>query len=114
MEKPKLPKITGHVREHAIFKADFKHAIEARYTKWDSITFLRTSLHGKPLDLIKRIGTDYNAAWEYLDSIYGDPQFVSDTITQDIVKFCTLQDREDARFCDLVLSQGSRCSQWYG
>jgi len=102
MEKPKLPKFAGDVREYAIFKADFKHAIEARYTKRDSITFLRTCLHGKPLDLIKGIGTDYDSAWEYLDSIYGDPRFVSDTITQDIVKFRTLQDGEDARFCDLA------------
>ena len=102
MEKPKLPKFDGDVREYAIFKADFKHAIEARYTKRDSITFLRTCLQGKPLDLIKGIGTDYDAAWEYLDSIYGDPRFVSDTITQDVVKFRALQNGEDARFCDLV------------
>ena len=39
MEKPKLPKFAGDVREYAIFKADFNHAIEARYTKRDSITF---------------------------------------------------------------------------
>ena len=91
MEKPKLAKFAGDVGEYAIFKADFKHAIEGRYTKRDSITFLRTCLHGKPIDLIKGIGTDYDAAWEYLDSIYGDPRFVSDTITQDIVKFRALQ-----------------------
>ena len=102
MEKPKLPKFAGDVREYAIFKEDFKHAIEARYTKRDSITFLRTCLHGTPIDLIKGIGTDYDAAWEYLDSIYGDPRFVSDTITQDIVKFRALQNGEDARFCDLA------------
>ena len=82
-----MPKFSGDVREYAIFRSDFKHAIEARYTKRDAITFLRTCLQGKPLDLIKGIGSDYDAAWEYLDSIYGDPRFVSDTITQDIVKF---------------------------
>ena len=102
MEKPKLPKFAGDVREYAIFKADFKHAIKARYTKRDSITSLRSCLQGKPLELIKGIGTDYDAAWEYLDSIYGDPRFVSDTITQDILKFRALQNNEDARFCDLV------------
>ena len=37
-----------------------------------------------------------------MDSIYGDPNFVSDTITQVIVKFRPLQDGEDARFCDLT------------
>ena len=87
MEKPKLPKFTGYVdvREYVIFKADFKHAIESRYSKRDSITLLRTCLKDKPLELIKGIGSDYDAAWEYLDSIYGDVRYVSDTITQDIV-----------------------------
>ena len=51
---------------------------------------------------IKGIGSDYDAAWEYLGSIYGDPRYVSDTITQDSVKFRPISDGEDARFCDLV------------
>ena len=33
MEKPKMPKFSGDVREYAIFRADFKYAIEARYGK---------------------------------------------------------------------------------
>ena len=102
MEKPKMPKFYGDVREYAIFRADFKHAIESRYSKRDAITFLRTCLQGKPLELIKGIGSDYDAAWEYLDSIYGDARFVSDTVMQDLVKFKSLRDGEDARFCDLV------------
>lgn len=102
MEKPKMPKFSGDVREYAIFRSDFKHAIEARYSKRDAIIFLRACLQGKPLDLIKGIGSDYDATWEYLDSIYGDPRCVSDTITQDIVKFRPIRDGEDARFCDLV------------
>ena len=89
--------------EHAPIGAeDFKHAIESKYSTRDAITFLRTCLQGKPLELIKGIGTDYTAAWEYLDSIYGDPRVVSDTIMQDVVKFKPLRDGEDARFCDLV------------
>ena len=97
-----MPKFLGDVREYAIFRADFKHALEARYSKHDAVTFLRTCLQGKPLELIKGIGTDCDAAWDYLDSIYGDPRFVSDTIMQDIVKFKVLRDGEDARFCELV------------
>ena len=102
MEKPKLPKFAGDVREYAIFRADFKHAIESRYAKRDAITLLRTCLMEKPLDLIKGIGSDYDTAWEYLDSIYGDPRFVADTVTQDIVRFKPLSEGEDSRFCDLV------------
>ena len=35
-------------------------------------------------------------------NIYGDPRFVADTITQDIVRFRPSRDGEYARFCDLV------------
>ena len=75
------------VREYVILRADFKHAIESRYAKRDTITLLRTCLTDKPLDLIRGIGSDYEAALEYLDSIYGDSWVVADTVTQDIVKF---------------------------
>ena len=102
MEKPKMPLFNGDVRDNAIFRADFKHAVDTRYGKRDAISLLRTSLQGRPLELIKGIGTDYDAAWEYLDSIYGDPRFVAGTVTQDIVRFRPLCEGEDARFCDLV------------
>ena len=61
------------------------------------------------MELIKGIGTDYESTSEYLDAIYGDPRFVSDTITQDIVKFRPLHEGEDARFCDLVHVVTKRC-----
>ena len=95
MQKPKIPKFSGDVRQYAIFRADFKYAIESRDSKRDAMTFLRTCLKGKPLELIKGIGSDYDAAWEYLDSVYGDPRYVSDTIAQDIGKFRSLCEGED-------------------
>ena len=102
MKKLKMPKFYGDVREYAIFRADFKHAIESWYSKRDTIMFLCTCLQGKPLELIKGIGSDYDTAWENVDLIYGDTRFVLDTVMQDIVKFKSLRDGEDARFCDLV------------
>jgi hypothetical protein len=102
VEKPKLPKFSGDVRDYVIFRADFKHVVESQYSDRDAITILRASLQGKPLELTKGIRCDYKAAWAYLVSIYGDPRFIADTITQDISKFKTLQDGEDARFCELV------------
>ena len=44
MEKPKMPKFSVNVREYAIFRANFKHAIETRYSKRDCLTYLRTCL----------------------------------------------------------------------
>ena len=97
-----MPRFSSDVRDYAIFRADFKHAIDSRYSKRDAISLLRSSLQGRPLDLIRGIGTDYDAAWNYLDSVFGDPRFVSDSITQDVAKFRPLREGEDARFCDLV------------
>ena len=102
MEKPKLPRFSGNVREYSIFRDDFKHAIEARYSKRDAMTCLRACLQGKPLELIKGIGNDYDEAWKYLESIYGDPRYVSDQVTQDLSKFRPLKEGVDSRFCDLV------------
>ncbi|CAB3987123.1 Hypothetical predicted protein, partial [Paramuricea clavata] len=102
MERPKMPRFAGDVRDYVIFRADFKHAVDSRYGKRDAMSLLRTSLSGRPLELIKGIGSDYDAAWEHLDSIYGDPRFVADTVTHDISKFKPLREDEDSRFCDLT------------
>ena len=39
-----MPKFSGDVREYAIFRVDFKHTIETRYSKRDAMTILRTCL----------------------------------------------------------------------
>ena len=96
--KVEKPKFKGDVRNYVVFRADFKHVVESRYSERDAITILRASLEGRPLELIRGIGCDYKAAWDYLDSIYGDPRFIADTITRDISKFKALQDGEDGRF----------------
>lgn len=77
-----MPRFSGDVRDYAIFRADFKHAIDSRYNKRDAISLLRLSLQGRPLDLIRGIGTDYGTAWNYLDSVYGDPRIIADSIIQ--------------------------------
>ena len=102
IERPKLPKFAGDVREYCIFKSDFTHLIDSRYGKRDAIAILRSCLQGRPLELIRGIGSDYDAAWEHLDSIYGDPRFVADAIISDLHKFRPLKDSEDSRFCELV------------
>ncbi|XP_014674289.1 PREDICTED: uncharacterized protein LOC106814488, partial [Priapulus caudatus] len=76
--------------------------VDPLYDPRDAVSILRTSLMGKPLDMLKGIGTDYAACWEYLDLYYGDPRIISDAITQDITKFRGLREGEDGRFCELT------------
>lgn len=56
MEKLKMLKFLGDVREFVIFKVDFKYLVEVWYSKCDLIIILRVSLNGKFLELIKGIG----------------------------------------------------------
>ena len=48
-----VPVFAGNVKDYAIFRSDFKHAIEAKYAKRDAVTLLRTCLRDKQLELIK-------------------------------------------------------------
>lgn len=52
--------------------------------------------------MIGGIGADVDAVLDYLDSVYGDPRFISDAVANDVNKFKALRDGEDGRFCDLV------------
>lgn len=102
VEKPKLPVFAGDVRDYHTFKDDFQHMVDPMYDARDAVSILRGSLSGKPLELLKGIGTDYHACWEYLDMYYGDPRVVSDAVTQDLIKFRGMQHGEDGRFCELA------------
>ena len=76
--------------------------VKNKYTNRDSITILRSCLEGKPAEMIQGIGTDYDAAWEFLDTMYGDRRFIADAIINDINSFKPLKDDDDTRFCELV------------
>ncbi|PIK55383.1 hypothetical protein BSL78_07699 [Apostichopus japonicus] len=52
--------------------------------------------------MIRGIGQDFDAALEYLDSVYGDTCFIADAFVHDVNSFKALRNGEDARFCDLV------------
>ena len=46
MERPKMPRFSGDVRNYVIFRADFKHAVNSRFSERDAISLLRASLSG--------------------------------------------------------------------
>ncbi|XP_041453627.1 uncharacterized protein LOC121406824 [Lytechinus variegatus] len=102
VEKPKLPKFAGDVRDYEIFKSDFVHMVDSRYGKRDAMTILRSCLVGRAHELIQGIGQDYDAAWDLLDSMYGDARIVADTIINDLSKFKPLKENEDNKFCEFV------------
>eukprot|EP00057_Strongylocentrotus_purpuratus_P016422 XP_011670896.1 PREDICTED: uncharacterized protein LOC105441474 [Strongylocentrotus purpuratus] len=102
MERPKLPTFQGDIREYNVFKADFQHVIHPHYDERDALMILRSCLKGKPLQHIRGIGRDYEAAWGQLDLLYEDSRMVADAIMEDVSRFRPLKDGEDERFCDFV------------
>ena len=68
-----MPKFSGDVRDYVIFKADFKHLVEKRYSKRDAITLLRTSLprtHQNALKIINQNCEELNLTdiWRTLNA----------------------------------------------
>ena len=97
------PDLVGNIREYVLFKSDFKQIVDNKYSTRDAITLLRTCLVGKPLQRIQGLGNDLEAAWAYLDSIYGDPRVVADAITcSAISSFRPLREVDNKGFCDFV------------
>ena len=78
IEKPKVSKFSGNIKQYTMFKSDFIHIVHSKYSKSDEITLLRTCLVRKPLQLTQDLSNDLEATWAYLDSIHGDPRFVAD------------------------------------
>lgn len=100
LEKLKLPKFKGDVREYNIFKTDFVH-LSSIYTDRDAVTLLRSCLEGKPAEMLRGV-SDYKAAWKFLDAIYGSHRFLADAVLNDINAFRALREGEDGRFCELT------------
>jgi len=88
--------------KYFIFKGDFQHAVEKRYSEREPITILRSCLGPEPAKLVGGISTDLKAAWNYLDQNYGDLRIVSNVVTAELEQFKRSQPGEDHRFCDLV------------
>ena len=102
VERIKLPRFNGDVRMYHTFKADFLHMMAGKYNKRDAVTVLRSCLDGKPAEMVQGIGIDYDAVWDFLDTMFGDRRFTADAIINDINNFKPLRDDDDARFCEFT------------
>lgn len=104
MERPKLPKFSGDIREYHAFKADFQHVVHRQYEGRDALMILRSCLIGKPLQNIQVLGLghNYEAARRQLNLHYSDPRIVADVVVNDISKMKPLKPEEDERFCIFV------------
>jgi hypothetical protein len=73
LEKIKLAKFEGELREYPRFKADFQKQVMPSLSTETAPYTLRSCLGKEPLGVVKSVDDDIDQMWKRLDEKYGDP-----------------------------------------
>ena len=116
LEKIKLPKFDGEIREYPQFKRDFQRHVEPTLDKGDVSYVLRSCLGKEPYETVKSVDDDINEMWKRLDDKYGDPAKVADVIIDSIRRTKIIREGEDERLVEFVnmLEDGYRDLKRHG
>ncbi|XP_068696785.1 uncharacterized protein [Montipora foliosa] len=102
LEKIKLPKFDGEIREYPQFKRDFQRHVEPTLDKGDVSYVLRSCLGKEPYETVKSVDDEINEMWKRLDDKYGDPAKVADVIIDSIRRTKIIREGEDKRLVEFV------------
>ena len=102
LEKIKLPKFDGEIREYPQFKRDFQRHVEPTLDKGDVSYVLRSCLGKEPYETVKSVDDDINEMWKRLDDKYGDPAKAADVIIDSIRRTKIIREGEDKRLVEFV------------
>ena len=102
MERMKMPKFDGNIREYSKFKSDFTKQVLPQLPESSAAYVLTTCLEGNPLDIAKTVDDDIKMIWNRLDEIYGRPSKLTDVIMSEIKGLKPITDNDDKRFLNLV------------
>ena len=102
LEKIKLPKFDGEIREYPQFKRDFQRHVEPILDRGDVSYVLRSCLGKEPYETVKSVDDDLNEMWKRLDDKYGDPAKVADVIIDSIRRTKIIREGEDKRLVEFV------------
>ena len=102
LEKIKLPKFEGEIREYRQFKRDFQGHVEPTLDKGDVSYVLRSCLGEEPYETVKSVDDDVNEMWKRLDDKYGDPAKVADVIIDSIRRTKIIRDGEHKQLVEFV------------
>ncbi|XP_078370325.1 uncharacterized protein LOC144654092 [Oculina patagonica] len=102
LEKIRMPRFEGELREYPRFKSDFQKQVMPHLTRDTAPYTLRSCLGKEPLARVKSVDDDIEEMWKRLDEIYGDPTKVADVIINDIRRVKAVKEGENKRFVELV------------
>ena len=102
LEKIKMPKFDGELREYPRFKKDFEIQVMPSLNSATAPYTLRSCLGKEPLAVVKGVDDDITEMWKRLDEKYGDPAKVADAIIDSVQRVKTIKEGEDKRFIEFV------------
>ena len=74
----------GNIRKYPCFKKDFVTHIKHRYSPEEEAIALKSYLSSETKEDVSSLGDDAGKIWEHLDSKYGDPSKLIDSIMADV------------------------------
>lgn len=102
LEKIRMPRFDGELREYPTFKRDFQKQVMPHLTENTAPYTLRSCLSKEPLAQVKSVDDDIRDMWERLDEKYGDPAKFADAIINDIRRIKSIKEGENRRFVEFV------------
>ena len=102
LEKIRMPRFDGDLREYPTFKRDFQKQMMPHLTEDTAPYTLRSCLGKEPLAQVKSVDDDIRDMWKRLDEKYGDPARVADAIINDIRRVRGIKEGENRRFVESV------------
>ena len=103
MERMKMPKFEGDIRDYPRFRRDFnKHVMPMATSKDSAAYILKSCLDKQAFEIIKNVDDDLNEMWTRLDERYGRSSKIVDAIMLDIKQLKPVLDGDGSKFVDLV------------
>ena len=103
LERMKMPKFDGDIREYPRFKSDFLQQIQPEMKdSRNSAYVLKTCLTGPAADVVRNVDDDIAEMWNRLDIQYGRPSKLADIIINEIKNLRSIQDGDAKHFIELV------------
>ena len=102
LEKMPLPSFDGHVRHYPRFKKDFSEIILPNVDPKEAAFTLRQCLHRNVNDFLGCCEEDVGKMLKRLDTKYGDPCKIMDSIISDIHKFKKMEPDDNVRIIQFV------------
>ena len=84
LEKIKMPRLDGDLREYPRLKKDFKIQVMPSLTNNTACYTLRSCLGKEPMAVVKGVDDDITEMWKRLDEKYGDAAKLADAIIDSV------------------------------